>query len=251
MARRLGTFRACWVTPPLHLPTTSRLQAQAASPSTTSATLRTAPPTRHGPGTRATPRTKREAAARAEVVRRYGSEAAALAWTPREELLRGAVHRWSVYEKGRAVRWVASVDGHTSESLSPMPSRVAEALRQAYPMPTTVTAAAAELAEWDRRDQDLRLVLEDTTESQLDLPAYLRRELVRDLVEVGLRAQSLDEVTIRQRYYVETEWDRPEIAQAVLLDLQGLLDAPSHEATPPRRSKVTRPPEVHPDLFGG
>jgi hypothetical protein len=47
------------------------------------------------------------------------------------------------------------------------------------------------------------LVLEDTSDTQLDLAAYGRREVVRDLLETGLRAGSLNDVLIRHRW---TSW---------------------------------------------
>ena len=47
-----------------------------------------------------------------------------------------------------------------------------DALSSAYPLPATITEAAAEYAMWERRNRDLGLVLEDTSDTQLDLPAY-------------------------------------------------------------------------------
>ena len=63
-------------------------------------------------------RASQEAPERAEVVARYGSVKAALAWTKPEKLLRAAVAQWSVFRPKPHQRWTLSVDGHQRKSLS-------------------------------------------------------------------------------------------------------------------------------------
>ena len=173
-------------------------------------------------------RAARETPERAEVLARYGSLDAVLAWTDREQRLRASVAVWSVFEKPPQQGRTVSITGYQMDDSGKPPDKIIRALSRAYPLPATITEAAAEYADWEQRDRDLGLVLEDTSDQQLDLPACLRREIVRDLLETGLRATSIHEVLIRQRHLVASEMSEPEIDQAVLLDLEALVAASVH-----------------------
>lgn len=107
----------------------------------------------------------------------YGGLDAVLAWTKPEQLLRAV--RWSVFWPAPHERWTASIDALRRQALPEAPARVLRALSTAYALPKTITEAAAEYAMRVRRNRDLRLALEDTGDSQLDLPADLRRDIVR------------------------------------------------------------------------
>ncbi len=202
-------------------------------------------------------RARREAPERAEVLARYCSLDAVLAWTEQEQLLRAAVARWSVFQEPPHERWTRSIDGYKHETIGDAPVRVIRALSEAYPLPATITEAAAEYAAWERRDRDIRLAIEDTSDTQLDLPAYLRREIVRRLLETELRATSIDEVLIRQRHLVASEMSEPEIERAVLRDLEGLVQERPAWAVPKRKAPLHKnptpasPPEPSQfDMFG-
>jgi hypothetical protein len=56
------------------------------------------------------------------------------------------------------------------------------------------------------------------------LPAYGRRKIVRELLEAGLRARSIADVLIRQRYLVREEWNMPGVEQAALANLEVLAE---------------------------
>ncbi len=185
---------------------------------------------------------RRDAPGRAEVLARYGGLDAALAWTEREQLLRASVAAWSVFEKAPRERWTFSVDGHQLESSSEPSARVLHALSTAYPLPSTVTDAAAEFAAWEDRDRDLGLVLESAGASQLDLSAYLRRDMVRTLLETGLRSVSIAEVLIRQRHAVASDMSEPEIEKAVLADLEHLAALTAHRDVQNGQAAEAAPP---------
>ena len=107
---------------------------------------------------------------------------------------------------------------------SDIPSHLRKALSAAYPLPTTVVEANAEYDYWRQRDHDLGLVLGDTSDTQLDLCAYGRQEIILGLLETGLRAQTLADVIARLRHVSasETTMGMPEMVDAALADVESL-----------------------------
>jgi hypothetical protein len=192
----------------------------------------------------------------AGLVAKYGSEDAIIQLSPLEAKLRAAVLKWCVFQKPPYdTRWIDSIDGH-SESYrhDKITSRVKNALSKAIPLPLTVTDAFNEYTMWNKRDRERQLVFENLGDTQLDLPSAFRQEIVRRLFEVELRARNIAEVLIRQRHLVDGQISNPEIEQAVLLDLEGLLTqqenaqivTPQRTAAEPR----SRPCEINqPDMF--
>jgi hypothetical protein len=162
-----------------------------------------------------------------EVLARYGSEEAVITLSPTEAVLRAAVLKWCVFQKPPYdTRWIAEIDGRDEPyPLDKMTPRVRKALSAAIPVPTTITEAFAEYTMWEKRDRERALVFGSVGDRQLDLPSAFRMEIVRNLLEVGLRAASVEEVLIRQRYTIDSQMSQPEIDQAVLLDLEGLVAA--------------------------
>lgn len=156
----------------------------------------------------------------------------------REQQLRAAVRQWSTFHRPPR-RWTQAIDGWTLASLAEPPQRVLDALRGAYPLSDTTTAAAAEYAMWQRRDRDLGLMLGDTTDSQLDLPARLRQGIVERLLATGLRATSVADVLARQRYLVDLEESASEIERAVLLDLEHLTAAATPAPAPAQAGQAS------------
>lgn len=168
-------------------------------------------------------RRQKDGPEREEVLRRYGGFESVQAWTEHEKRLRAAVNQWSVFERPPYQRWTASIDGCSSAFGTPFASpRVVQALSTAYALPTTITAAEAEYTFWRRRDRDLGLAYEDTTDTHLDLPCEIRYQIVARLLDTGLHANSISELIMRQKRAIE--WDEPrlDVGKAILRDLMRL-----------------------------
>ena len=208
-------------------------------------------------------RSRKEKPVREALLRRYGGVEGVLAWTETEKRLRAAVAPWSVFQPPPHQRWTKSIDGHEMATPGPPPARVVRALSEAFPLPRTISEAAGEYAMWQSRDRDMGLAVEASENTQLDLSADIRRDIVRRLMEVDLRARSLAEVLIRQRHLVEMDTiGDPDIEKAVLLDLES-LEAATRTEPPPPAPKAAPPPKApakrtrsrsgkpaQPDMFG-
>jgi hypothetical protein len=159
---------------------------------------------------------------RIAVISKYGSEDAAKAPTPIERAIEYAVEplRRSVRDGTRAVE---SLDGWHS-STREAPDSVRRAVEQGWQMPTTILAAKAEYDLWEEREDELRAAWGAARDEGnfLSLACHLRHEIVRGLLETGLRAQSIAEVLIRHRYHLEMGLSAWDIDQAVLTDLEHL-----------------------------
>ena len=185
--------------------------------------------------------------------------------SPTETILREAVLKWCVFQKPPYdPRWIETIDGQRDPyPLDKMKLRVRKALSKAIPLPTNITDAFAEYTMWEKRDREMQLALGSMGDTQLDLPAAFRREIVRNLLEVGLRARSIAEVLIRQRHMIDAQMSMPEIDQAVLLDLEGLAagvgqgglgpPGPSASGQSPRPADLPATTDrsvPQPDMFG-
>jgi hypothetical protein len=159
------------------------------------------------------------------VIRRYGSEAAALAPCEREMLLREAVRQWSKMIDPPSERWTKSIDGWSGlTALGELSARAREALSTAYALPATIEEAIAEDKYWQQRAGELGLIIHGRRDdsSNLDMCAQARQSIVLELLETGIRAQSIKDVLARQRYMVESETLDGKINDAVLADLAHL-----------------------------
>jgi predicted DNA-binding protein (UPF0251 family) len=183
-------------------------------------------------------RARKEKPQRDAVIEAYGSANAVIAPCEREIQLRDAVRQWSVPREPPHQRWTERI-GEWDDSISDIPQHVREALSAAYALPTTIEDAAAEYAYWERRDREMGLVLEDTSDTQLDLAAYGRKEIVRGLLETGLRAKSLADVLARQRHLVDCEYSMPEADRAVLADLEYLTEMAPEDTVQNGQVKMT------------
>ena len=102
---------------------------------------------------------RKQAPERDAVIKRYGSEDAALAPCEREKLLRAAVKRWSKFCPKPHQRWTKSIDGysdayevvHGRHGGKKPSKRIIDAISQAYPLPDTIEEAIAEEAYWHRK----------------------------------------------------------------------------------------------------
>jgi hypothetical protein len=146
-------------------------------------------------------RGKRSAAAaeRADVIRRYGSLEKARSWQPNEQLLRSAVHQWSIRLGGKT-QLIAGISVQDYAAGRSVPKTVLDALSAAYPLPATISVAAAEYEYWRTRRRDLELVADFEADEYLDFPCVLRWKLVEKLLENGLRATSISEILMRLRH---------------------------------------------------
>jgi hypothetical protein len=137
------------------------------------------------------------------VIRRYGSLENALSWQPNEQLLRAAVRKWSTLSGSGPDGRTQSIDGIDVKDYvmgRSVPKRVLSALSAAYPLPATITEAAAEYEFWTRRGRDLELVADFPMDEPLDFPCFLRLTIVERLIENGLRATSIAEILLRARH---------------------------------------------------
>jgi hypothetical protein len=176
-------------------------------------------------------RARGEKPERDAVIRLYGGEEAALAPCAREVKLRGAVRHLAVFSDPPHQRWTRSIGSWTVVN-GWIPADVRKLLSSAYPLPATVEEAWAEYSYWEKRDHELGLVLEDTLENQLDMPAYGRREIVQELLRTGLRARTINDVLIRQRLYMTRDFEWQEVEMAILADLEALAGESRTDAQP-------------------
>jgi hypothetical protein len=181
-------------------------------------------------------RTKQKIKDRAEILARYGSVEAAIAPCDREKLLRKAVKKWSTFCDPPHQRWTKAIDGYSDGySAKNAPKRVIAALSAAYPLPTSITEAAAEYAYWRSREREISLALDDGDSGEaLDLTAELRHSAVCDLVDHGLKAANVGDVLARLQALLDKQMmlGSKDIAP-MLADLERLAAQEAKAATKP------------------
>src|SRR5208283_1089543 len=124
---------------------------------------------------------------------------AALAPCERERLLMAAVGNWRVPCKPPHERWTDNVDGHGSLMDKPAP-HVDAAIRAAYPMPETFSAAVEEHAYWCEREDDMRALLDDEFgDFALDRVAQIRADIVYRLIARDMPVTSAGDLLARAR----------------------------------------------------
>jgi Homeodomain-like domain len=155
------------------------------------------------------------AAYRESIITRYGSEAAALAPTPMERIIMAAVQPY-------AELFSATSTGRLE--IQTAPKVVLDAVKAAIPMPESIVKAKAEYDKWEERDRELgALHWDEPGETYLSPACYLRREMLLDLVRTGIRAASLEDVLVRQQWFVNRDFqDDDGVDRAVLADLEHL-----------------------------
>jgi hypothetical protein len=141
----------------------------------------------------------------ASLLAHYGSVTAIIARNDPEERLHRAALPWLTHPiPGRSGlyptgRWHARMGGWDLHRGEPCQECVA-AIREAIPLPRTVTEARDELEQWEARNRELFIALNAARPGvHLDLPAACRRELVRRLFEYELPARTLGEMLMRSR----------------------------------------------------
>jgi hypothetical protein len=174
---------------------------------------------------------------KAAVLQKYGGKAAALADDERQRAIERAAapFLWKVPKQyANGIFETETLDGWRPDEIGrSMPQRVAQAVKSALPFPATITDAKIELDYWRERDRELGAMYgNDVDDTCLSLACQAREQLVEEAFETGIRAQSVEEIEMRQRYLVEAEFSMPEIARAVLEDLQYLIRHPNHWHVP-------------------
>lgn len=173
-------------------------------------------------------RHRREEEYRASVVAKYGSVEAALAPSPPERALLAATAHlerkaWKEFANGRFR--VDTLDGWDDPMvIDEPPARVVEAVSNAYPLPQTVVEAAAEVAHWEMREQEITAAGHYQHDYVLSLACELRRHLVRKLYESGLPAHSVDDVHARLKLAARSEVEPPaDTLTALLSDFERVV----------------------------
>ncbi len=160
---------------------------------------------------------------RIAVLWRYGSLEAATQPTPIERAVDEAVKRFRGGGKAAAQGRHADYPGRNA--CDRVPKDGDDAVRAAWPLPSTMSEAKGELDLWQEREQDLRAVWLDPWDITRPSPACgLRWDIVRDLLRTGLRAQTLADVLVRQRWLIDSDMFDMETDDAVLADLEHLCE---------------------------
>jgi hypothetical protein len=165
------------------------------------------------------------------VIARYGSREAALARSDREQILHDAVADLLVRhdpDTDPPGRWHASLGGWDRSLLYPSPAVVAR-IEQAFPLPNTVRVAKDEFEYWNRRSNELEMLLGRPGDTQLDLPAICRTRRVQALYERELPIRSIDDLHLRLQFSVNPEWadDTGEALPQILEAFEALVIAPA------------------------
>ncbi len=187
-------------------------------------------------------RREHEAREKEAVLLKYGGLEGVCNWQPKETLLREAVYGRCTFGSNERSHWIESIDGWSIHSLDPLPQSARRCIETAFLLPKDVTTAHKEALYWQRRDRELGLVFDNTSDTQLDLPSYARLLIVEDLLISELRAISVQEILIR-KFYVSTQFADDRLEKAILLDLMHLAATSPpkyvHSGHGPEKAKST------------
>ena len=164
---------------------------------------------------------------KAEIIKRYGDADTAAAPCAREKLLLAAVEPW----RTKSEEWTLELDGWRDSGLMyrEMPTHALQAIKTAYPLPTTFAEAKAEDDYWRARNSELEDVLiEDGAfagDIALDLVAEVRAAIVRDLALHELHITNVIDMHERFAMYREAGVDDPRVEDALFRDLAAMVVA--------------------------
>ena len=194
-----------------------------------------------------------QAAYRAAVIARYGSEIAATKPTEIERTIDAAVApfmRKEMHTDSRDPTPRTTLDGWWWDG-GQISERVVAAMQVALPLPTTIAAAKAEYDIWRERDRELEAIYGSDAITRLSLGCYFRLRLVTGLLHHGLRAMSIEDALGRQRAIRDDDMAPDEQEQdAMLADLEHLartqttpispVQTGHHATATARRAEVER-----------
>lgn len=148
---------------------------------------------------------REQATYRASLIKRYGGEAAAKAYrSPMEQAVNDAAAPFvtKVHKSSDGSVWPTALDGWTgAHGSNAPPARVSAAIRRAWPMPTTLTEALAEYEAWEERDKEIGTIWGEVHLGEnLTLPCDLRRDIICNLLDHGMRATSITDTAVRVRW---------------------------------------------------
>jgi len=171
------------------------------------------------------------------VIAKYGTKKAAQADDERQRAVERAAApmlRKVMKKYGNGTFETMTLDGWSGFIMDgPVPEHVAAAIKSALPFPRTIPEAKREYDYWRERSAELEVLYGDMLRDEyLSLACGVRHDLVRKALETELRAASLDDVRIRQRHLVDSEWSDEKIEAAVMADLDHLAGQPPSQATP-------------------
>ncbi|MEW9272462.1 hypothetical protein [Gluconobacter oxydans] len=179
-------------------------------------------------------RLRKRAEERIRIIRAYGSEEAAKAPTVLEKRVLEAVQPFIRVKKRREGKEKGEYEtllGWTVHDFGkPCPPRVQKVIENALPMPVTIAHAWEEYCCWELREHELDHVIggvrpEFTPDWYLADACAHRRNIVRELLEHGLRARSVSEILTRIEHLNNTGClDVEEYAQALIADLNSLRE---------------------------
>lgn len=159
------------------------------------------------------------------IIEKYGSEEAAYQRNAMEQAVHDAALPWLVRYAPDTTppgRWHENMGGwnmHGYGDKKP-PGRCVIEIEDALPMPRTIREAKAEADLWEARDRELGALVYDARDTQLDLPAYFRYDMVRRLYEKELPIRSLDDLHLRLQFATNADW-KDDVCEAV----PSILDA--------------------------
>lgn len=175
----------------------------------------------------------------------FEAHRAALDPCPREAQILTAVGPWRVAQPSPLDRWTDTLGGWfgAGHQHAQAPARVVEAIRGAYPLPTTVVEAVAEHAYWEARNHEMGELLGPDFDVGggrfLDLPTDIRAAIVRDMVEREIPARTVADLQARFGVFrARGARDGAALEATLARDLDALTQA-SAEAPHPAPASLT------------
>lgn len=180
-----------------------------------------------GQAAKRTERDARDARRRAEVLAAWGSEAALFARTERKALLDAAIAPFATWdhwtdEAGTVHRFAKTLDGRSGEfwNVKDITPAIRAAVMLAYPWPTTLADAIAEVKAWDSLAADRGLFCQHCEWIHY-AEARCRVVLLEDELETSRPAASWDDMQARfdwKHYAYERTWVDPQKRDESFLD---------------------------------
>lgn len=187
--------------------------------------------------------------ARAAIVARYGSLAAAVDPTAMEYLfIEAAAHLADPVPESEPLRDPWSPLAGWAVPWHEIPSTLAAAVSECCPLPENVTDARAEALIWDERKQERALLSDGPGTAALPTACAARHSVVMNLWRCGLPVRNGAELEARMDYWVSRGGDDGAGYAVLLADLRQLCSAGSfNQAGEGTKDRARRLKTQHPD----